>query len=100
MHLQNPTINVNKLSEVNPQAIQKELLKKTKYKGIVLSDPELLDNLDVQLDSGSSLIYPFKKTKSGKYSYDNRIVTQEDLARLIKHAEKKIVEAAQKIFGR
>ncbi|GAB5052045.1 PD-(D/E)XK nuclease family protein [Pediococcus ethanolidurans] len=100
MHLQNPTINVNKLSEVNPQAIQKELLKKTKYKGIVLSDPELLDNLDVQLDSGSSLIYPFKKTKSGKYSsYDNRIVTQEDLARLIKHAEKKIVEAAQKIFA-
>ncbi len=100
MHLQNPTVNVNKLGTMAPDAIQKELLKQTKYKGILLSDPELLDNLDVQLDSGASLVYPFKKTKSGKYtSYDNRIVTQTDLERLIKHAERKIVEASRRIFA-
>ena len=75
-------------------------MKDTKYKGIILSDPELLDNLDTQLDSGSSLIYPFSKTKGGKYgSRSNQIVTKEDLERLIKHAEKKIVEASRKIFA-
>ncbi|WP_412989282.1 PD-(D/E)XK nuclease family protein [Pediococcus siamensis] len=100
VHLQNPTVNVNKLKAMSQENIQKELLKKTKYKGILLSDPDLLENLDVNLDSGSSLIYPFKKTKAGKYtSYDNRIVTREDLERLIRHAEQKIIAATRRIFA-
>ncbi|GEA92880.1 ATP-dependent helicase/deoxyribonuclease subunit B [Pediococcus damnosus] len=100
MHLQNPAVNVNKLRNTDSDTVQKELLKQTKYKGIILSDPDLLDNLDTKLDSGSSLIYPFKKNKAGKYSsYDNHIVTQEELTRLIKHAERKIVEASKKIFA-
>jgi len=100
MHLQNPAVNVNKLADTDEETIQKELLKQTKYKGIILSDEDLLENLDVNLDSGSSLIYPFKKTKAGKYSsYGNHIVTQEELTRLIDHAEKKIVEASKKIFA-
>lgn len=100
MHLQNPSVDIAKLKTADPKEVQEALLKDTKYKGIILSDPELLDNLDTQLDSGSSLIYPFSKTKGGKYgSRSNQIVTKEDLERLIKHAEKKIVEASRKIFA-
>ncbi len=101
MHIQNPTLK----PEEARSDFETALLKKNKYKGILLDDPQLLQHLDRDLEDedvhGPSKVYPFSKKKSGDYSSGraDSLVTNEQLERLLQHNSDLIVAAAKAIFA-
>lgn len=104
MHIQNPTLKPEDLKD----GFETALLKKNKYKGILLDDPQLLEHLDsdVREKSGVSKIYPFrfKRNKAGE-AYGpvkknaTSLVTNEQLERLLRHNTQLIIQAATAIFA-
>ncbi|AVK60971.1 ATP-dependent helicase [Lactobacillus sp. CBA3605] len=101
MHIQNPTL---KPSDVKT-GFEAAVLKANKYKGILLDDPDLLTQLDsdLQQQSGVSKIYPFRRKTSGAYNHANTrtpsLVTETQLTQLLAHNQELIVAAAQAIFA-
>ncbi|KRM12672.1 PD-(D/E)XK nuclease family protein [Paucilactobacillus suebicus] len=94
MHIFDPKLSLDKIGDDIDQARMKE----HKYKGILLNDQDLLDDLDRQLedDYGFSAIYPFRKTKKGFSS--EYLVTDEQLDMLLKRNKERIINAANQIF--
>ncbi|MCT3329103.1 PD-(D/E)XK nuclease family protein [Lactiplantibacillus pentosus] len=99
MHIQNPTLKPKEIQG----GFEAALLKKNKYKGLLLDDPQLLEHLDseVQEQSGTSKVYPFSRRKDGSYSGGRAasLVTNEQLERLLAHNSQLIVAAAEAIFA-
>ena len=96
MHIQNPKFKQADLTKGLGQA----KLKQNKYKGLLLSDPNLLDQLDTQLDDtyGHSDIYPLYKKSKGGFS-GKELVTPEQMELLLKRNRERIQYAAQHIFA-
>ncbi|WP_318765577.1 PD-(D/E)XK nuclease family protein [Lactiplantibacillus carotarum] len=101
MHIQNPVLQPKEVQRADD--FEDALLKKNKYRGILLDDPILLDHLDSELKetSGTSKVYPFRRKTDGSYSggVAKSLVTNEQLERLLAHNSQLIVEAAKAIFA-
>jgi len=99
MHIQNPTLQPKDIKG----GFEAALLKKNKYKGILLDDPKLLEHLDsdLQKTTGASKVYPFSRKKDGAYSGGRAasLVTNDQLERLLQHNSQLIVAAAEAIFA-
>lgn len=97
MHLYNPTL---KQKDIYKNDYESELLKKNRYSGLLLNKNDVLENLDEQVEekSGPSLIYPFRKNKSGEYKGTQQLVSAEQLSDLVLHNEELIKQATDMIF--
>ncbi|MHC5229703.1 PD-(D/E)XK nuclease family protein [Enterococcus sp. LJL99] len=99
LHVQNPT-----LPFVQPDQIEKQLLKKFQYDGLLINDPVLMENLDKSLEAKqSSLLFPIEESakeiiKPGRRQED-KFVSEPELDSLIQHNRSKFVEAGNKIIG-
>ncbi|MCP9329145.1 PD-(D/E)XK nuclease family protein [Liquorilactobacillus satsumensis] len=103
MHLYNPKLQMKQLLK---QSQADAWLKANKYDGLLVAQPELLEQLDQDLDgdnSGHSKIYPFKKNKQGAFnsssSQRHQLVTMDELLLLLQHNETLIQHAAARIFA-
>ncbi|WP_429971745.1 PD-(D/E)XK nuclease family protein [Fructilactobacillus sp. Tb1] len=97
MHIFDPILqpkDVKNWEEVGQ--IENALLKKHKYNGLLVKDPELLKN--VAPDNKASEIYPFKFKKDGDLAKGKGTIKRTDLDNMLLHTEKLIQEAAQRIF--
>ena len=75
-----------------------EMLKEFKMKGILLNEEDLLEKIDLTLDSGvTSLVYPLKKLVKGQLR--GSFISMEDLELLLKHHRTKIREAGNLILS-
>lgn len=99
MHIQNPTLKPKDIQG----GFEAALLKKNRYKGILLDDPQLLEHLDSELQqgNGTSKVYPFARKKDGAYSGGRAasLVTNDQLERLLQHNSQLIIAAAEAIFA-
>ncbi|KRM89372.1 PD-(D/E)XK nuclease family protein [Liquorilactobacillus vini] len=103
LHLQDPKLD---LKDVLQTPFEQAWLKKNKYEGLLLAEPELLELLDQELTqdkSGVSLVYPFRRRKDGSYAAtgknDPQLITKNQLKLLLWHNELLIQQAAAKIFS-
>ncbi|MFC6182298.1 PD-(D/E)XK nuclease family protein [Lactiplantibacillus daowaiensis] len=101
MHIQNPTL---KPSETKA-GFEAALLKANKYKGVVVDDPKLLQQLDTDLPKQTgynhSKIYPFSRKTDGAYGSTKTapLVTEDQLNDLLANNRRLIIEAAKQIFA-
>lgn len=100
MHINNPKINLADLQKADNQLENVQLLA-NEYQGILLAQPDLLENLDSHLQTQStSLLYPFKEGKTGyKKTSGGHLYTQENLALLMQRNLERIKNAATQIFS-
>ncbi|KRL05677.1 PD-(D/E)XK nuclease family protein [Liquorilactobacillus oeni] len=103
MHLYNPKL---KMKSIVKQSKEDAWLKANKYDGLLVAEPQLLGQLDQELEqesSGHSKIFPFKKNKSGIFGSSSlqrhQLVTMNELLLLLQHNEELIRKAAEKIFA-
>ncbi|MFK4565789.1 PD-(D/E)XK nuclease family protein [Enterococcus sp. UD-01] len=81
---------------------EQQVLKKFQYDGIILNDPNLLENLDKSLEAKqSSLLYPIEQSakeliKPGRRQED-KFVTEPELDALLTHNRSKFIEAGNQI---
>ncbi|KRO03436.1 ATP-dependent nuclease, subunit B [Levilactobacillus paucivorans] len=102
LHLQNPIL---KLAEVDPADPIGALLKAEKYQGLLLNDPELLNNIDELFSKeghfGSSQLFTgiAQRKAGGFYSKSGMLVTPAELDLLLAHTETLIKRAANGILS-
>lgn len=96
MHIQNPKLKQQEVAK----GLARAKLKQNKYKGLLLSDPNLLDRLDTQLEDefGNSDIYPFRKKKDASFS-GPELVTPRQMKLLLARNRERIQHAAEQIFA-
>jgi len=102
LHIQNPTFKLQDMKD----NLETEMLKANKYKGILVSDRELLSDIDMSMDDetiGSSSVFPFGLKKADKngnnYRADSSLVTTDELLILLDRNEERIVNAPNRIFA-
>ena len=99
LHVQNPT-----LPFVESDDIEKQIVKKFQYDGLLLNNQDLLDHLDKSLEPKQrSLVFPIEESakeiiKPGRRQED-KFVSEAELDVLIKHNRNKFVEAGNKIVS-
>lgn len=89
---------VFKPDEIQNKSFDAALLKKHEYNGILVNDDDLIGNLENDLKSGYSQIYPFRKTAKG-FTGPKSLINPLELDAFLDHTEKLIVGAASKIFN-
>lgn len=96
MHIQNPKLKQQDVAK----GLEQAKLKQNKYKGLLLSDPNLLDQLDTQLADqiGISDIYPFRKKQDASFS-GKELVTPDQMKLLLARNQERIQYAAAQIFA-
>lgn len=101
LHLQNPILRAADVLDDDPMLA---LLKAEQYQGLLLDDPDLLENLDSLFASpdyhGSSLLFRgLRRGVKGNYtSYSKMLVNPTELDLLLQHTEGLIKRAANEIF--
>ncbi|MFD1361014.1 helicase-exonuclease AddAB subunit AddB [Lentibacillus salinarum] len=90
-HVHNPMISGH--MNMSDDAIEKELFKKYKMKGLLLSDEEIVQLMDTSLDSGRSQIVPAGVKKNGELRSDSRIADQDTFSRLQDHIHHLMMQA-------
>jgi ATP-dependent helicase/nuclease subunit B len=96
LHICNPKYTVKEAKG----SMEDMILNKQKYKGILINDTDLLDQIDQQLTGnqyGYSKLFSIYKKKDGTFNTD-AIVKSDDLQRLMAHNEMLIKQAGQEIF--
>lgn len=96
LHIFNPKYTVKEAKGSTEDMI----LNKQKYKGILVNDTDLLNQIDQQLTGdqyGNSKLFQIYKKKDGTFRTD-AIVKPDDLQRLMEHNELLIQQAGQEIF--
>ncbi|PWG00561.1 PD-(D/E)XK nuclease family protein [Levilactobacillus bambusae] len=100
LHLKNPVL---KPTDLQKDDFATALLKNDQYNGLLLNDPEFLDEIDDAFANdrtGYSKLYKgVQKKKDGSYSMKDVLVTPEELDLLIHNTERRIKEAAAAIFN-
>lgn len=97
LHLSNPVIRASKLS--GAADLTKLRMKQHQYKGLLLNDPALLEQLDRSLDQGA-LLYPLRKR--GEKITDNKgalLVTPDQLSWLQERNKQLIIGAGNDILA-
>jgi ATP-dependent helicase/nuclease subunit B len=97
LHVHDPILDGQKASE-------EERLKRFKYDGLFLDDPQLFPLLDQELsDSSNSAVFPIKKDKNGTYQKTpqakNKFYTEEEINLLRQHNRKNMQQGAEKLLS-
>lgn len=96
LHLQNPRFKPAEFKE----DLMAALLKKERYNGVLVSDDQLLHELEPDLELGEEArVYSFKFNKNGGVRKPNPLVTRDQLEDLLRYTEYKIQEAGNAIFA-
>ncbi len=85
-------------SNVSDAAIAKEIAKKLKMDGLVLSDEEILEAMDSDYAAGSSVIN-VKKKKDGSFTEASIVASESDFAALSNHAKSVVKKLATEILS-
>ncbi|QIL46656.1 ATP-dependent helicase [Vagococcus coleopterorum] len=94
LQVKNPTVD----GSLAPEKAQEELLKEFSYKGLLLEDEQLLNNLDRTLDENPrSSVFPYYEKKNGDYS-SSQFVSEQDIQLLIEKNRENFKEAGTEIF--
>lgn len=94
-YIQDPTLSGE--SDFTPEEIQKLWVKQFKMSGLVLSDEEIIRNLDKEIDGHSNII-PVRFTKSGVSQKISSIATEEQFEVLRQYVENKIKEIGKELI--
>lgn len=87
------------VKDVYNKDLDKVLLAKNKYEGLLVKDLDVIQKLDEELaPSSSSLRYPVSMTKNGAFRQSDSLITLEDLTAMIEHNEELIKQATDMIF--
>jgi ATP-dependent helicase/nuclease subunit B len=98
LHVKNPFIKQN--SFLTLEEYQQTIISDYKLKGLLLSDPAVLDTIDPAVESGqSSEVFPFNKLKGGNLGKKNELITLDEFNRLIGKNRANMVEAGEKILS-
>ncbi|SFA81919.1 DNA helicase/exodeoxyribonuclease V, subunit B [Lentibacillus halodurans] len=90
-HVHNPMISGKmKMSDAE---IEKELFKKYKMQGLLLSDEEIVKLMDTSLESGRSQIIPAGVKKNGGFYSGSRIADNETFGSLQQHIHHLMMQA-------
>ncbi|WP_413628044.1 PD-(D/E)XK nuclease family protein [Fructilactobacillus vespulae] len=97
LHIFNPLLKPKDVVNWHDETqINQALMKEHKYKGLLVSDTDLLDEIG---DGDANLIYPFKFKKDGTLTKNSKTITRENLQRMLMHTENLIQAAAKRIFA-
>ena len=86
------------LKDLKNKELETELLKQYKFEGLIVNQPEVLEAVDLDLESGHSPVYPIQLLKSGKYKHNN-ILTEEELELLFAFNQEMITAAGNRIIS-
>lgn len=78
---------------LSDEEIEKEIMKVLKMKGLLLADPEVVKEMDREID-GASLIIPARINKDGNLGKSS-VGTEEQFRMLREHVKEKLVEACE-----
>jgi len=93
-HVHNPMISGN--DRLNEEKIEKEIFKKFKMDGLLLSDEEAVKMMDTHLEQGHSQIVPAAFKKAGGF-YSSKIADEETFEKLQSHVQHLMVDAGMDI---
>jgi len=82
-HVHNPFINAKKMLTIDE--IEKEMMKKFKMNGLMLSDQSVIQLMDQSLESGDSQIVAAGIKKDGNLSKKSKVATLEEFDHLRHH---------------
>lgn len=95
LHIYNSVFKPSDLAKTN---FDDALLEKHKYNGILVNDSDLIDNLETDLESGTSQIFPYRINRTGEMAKSSSTINPLQLVAFLNHTEKLIINAATKIF--
>ncbi|GAA0438137.1 helicase-exonuclease AddAB subunit AddB [Lentibacillus halophilus] len=90
-HVHNPMLSISK--QMTDADIERELFKKYKMQGLLLSDEEVVKLMDTSVESGKSHIVPAGVKKNGGFYSDSRITDQESFSALQQHVHQLMIQA-------
>ncbi|SFD37457.1 DNA helicase/exodeoxyribonuclease V, subunit B [Lentibacillus persicus] len=90
-HVHNPMLS--DAMNLSDNEIEKKLFKKYKMQGLLLSDQELIRQMDTSLESGVSDIIPAGLKKDGDFRKGSRIADQETFRSLQNHIHHLMMQA-------
>ncbi|RYG72621.1 helicase-exonuclease AddAB subunit AddB [Lentibacillus lipolyticus] len=90
-HVHNPLLNLN--GQMTDEAIEKELFKKYKMQGLLLSDEEIVKLMDTSIETGRSQIIPAGVRKNGGFYSDSKVADNDSFAALQQHIHHLMAQA-------
>ncbi|PKR78307.1 helicase-exonuclease AddAB subunit AddB [Halalkalibacillus sediminis] len=96
-HVHNPTIQDPKSQD--DEAIEKELEKSYKMKGLLLEKESIAQAMDNSLESGVSTIAPFGVKKDGSFRSGSKTVNEEMFQRMNQYVRSLMTNAGEEIVG-
>ncbi|WP_077325015.1 helicase-exonuclease AddAB subunit AddB [Virgibacillus siamensis] len=90
-HVHNPMVS-GKLKMTDDE-IEKEIFKKYKMQGLLLSDEEVVKLMDTSLDSGTSRIVPAGVKRKGGFYNHSKVADNETFSSLQKHIHHLMMQA-------
>lgn len=87
------------LKKLGDKELELELMKGYKLDGLIIDQKEVLDAADIELDSGHSAIYPFRKLVNDKGYSGKKILTSEEFKLLTRFNRDKVIEAGNSILA-
>lgn len=101
MIFQDPLLKAKDWKEDDQDQLAQTLFKKFSLNGFLINDDQLLREIDKTVEeTRKSDVYPIGFTMKGALTKNslNSVVSEDELQNLIKHAERKVVEAGNRIF--
>lgn len=93
--IHNPFIDAQKTGQKD---WDEELLKSFKFDGLIVDRAEVLESVDLELEKGTSSLYPVYLKVNGDFS-GNKILTEQEFEWLIQFNREKIIEAGNRILS-
>ncbi|SER73946.1 helicase-exonuclease AddAB subunit AddB [Salisediminibacterium halotolerans] len=95
-HVHNPIVTAD--TKLSADEIEAKMMEQFKMKGLLSSDPAVIEEMDKSLDNGqSSEIVPVTKNKDGKLGKRSRVINDNDYERLRMFLREQVKYAASAI---
>ena len=96
--IDNPMISSKK--QLSEEEIEKEILSKLKFDGLLLKDPKIIMSMDKDMTNGDgSLIIPAKFKKDGNLASSDALITEKQFDILREYVNKKVVELCSEMIS-
>ncbi|HEY4601892.1 MAG TPA: helicase-exonuclease AddAB subunit AddB [Cerasibacillus sp.] len=96
-HVHNPMISGK--PHLNEQALEKEIFKQYKMKGLLIADEGVVQLMDTSLESGTSQIIPAGLKKNGGFYSHSKVADQETFSILQEHIHQLMRSAGLDMTG-
>lgn len=81
------------------EAVEKEIFKALKMKGLLLADPAVFQLMDNRLEGGRSALFPVQIKNDGEFSQKSPVITAERFSLLQNHLTNVFAEAGEAILS-